>query len=91
MTPLTVGPRTSVELDRSVEDREEIREYFDGNPCCSLGPNKGACWIRVGGEKMLAARQESLDLVDIITNIFRVVEESSMSGKNKAQLTVLLS
>ena len=43
-------PSASVDLDRSVEDREEeavVREYFDGNPCCSLGSNKGACWTCV--------------------------------------------
>ena len=34
----------SVNLDRSVQDREEeaiVREYFDGSPCCALGPKKG--------------------------------------------------
>ena len=40
MTPLTV----SALLDKSVEDREEaiVREYFDGSPCCTLGPNRSA-------------------------------------------------
>ena len=63
----------SVNLDRSVQDREEealVREYFDGSPCCALGPKKGPCWIRGGREKFVQARQESLDLekkeVDLI-------------------------
>ena len=58
-------PCTSVDLDRSIEDRKEeaiISEYFDGNPCCSLGPNKSACWTRIVRERLLAARQESMDL-----------------------------
>ena len=58
-------PSTSDDLDRNVEDREEeaiVRRYFDGNPCCSLGPKKSACWSRVGQERLLAARQESMDL-----------------------------
>ena len=36
----------SVDLDRSIEDQKEeaiVCEYFDGNPCCSLGSNKSAC------------------------------------------------
>ena len=59
------GATASVNLDRSVEDREEedvLREYFDGSPCCSLGPNKGPCWVRAGRERFLHARQESLEL-----------------------------
>ena len=55
----------SVDLERNVEDREEeaiVREYFDGSPCCALGPKKGPCWIHPGLEKFLQARQESLDL-----------------------------
>lgn len=58
-------PSTSVDLDRSVEDQKEeaiVREYFDGSPCCSLGPNKSACWTLFGRERLLAARQESMDL-----------------------------
>ena len=45
------GARASVELHRSVEDREEeaiARECFDGSPYCALGPEKGFCWIHAG-------------------------------------------
>ena len=54
----------SLDLDKSVEDREEAigREYFDGSPCCTLGPNWSACWTRAGRERFLSARQESVDL-----------------------------
>ena len=55
----------SVDLDSSLEDREEeviVREYFDGSPCCALGPKKGPCWTHVGRHRFLHARQESLDL-----------------------------
>ena len=48
-----------------MEDREEeviVCEYFDGSPCCALGPNKGPCWTRVGQGRILLARQETLDL-----------------------------
>ena len=43
-------------------DEAIVREYFDGSPCCALGPKKGPCWIRGGREKFVQARQESLDL-----------------------------
>ena len=59
------GAIASSDLDKSVEDREEetvVHEYFDGSPCCTLGPNKSACWTRAGRERFLLARQESLDL-----------------------------
>ena len=59
------GASASVDLDRSMEDREEeaiVREYFDTTPCCTLGPNKSACWTRAGRERFLLARQESMDL-----------------------------
>ena len=44
------GACASVNLDRSVEDREEEAiacEYFDGSLCCALGPKKGPGWIRL--------------------------------------------
>ena len=53
------GGCASMDLDRSLEDREEdaiVREYFDGSPCCALGPKKGPCWICAGLEKFLQAR-----------------------------------
>ena len=58
------GASASGELDRSVEDREEVivREYFNGSPCCALGPNKGPCWTHAGRGRLLYARQESLNL-----------------------------
>ena len=62
---LLMAPCASVDLDRSVEDREEeaiVREYFNTTPCCTLGPNKSACWTRAGRERFLLARQKSMDL-----------------------------
>lgn len=59
------APYTSVNLDRSVEDREEatiVHEYFDGSPCCTLRHNKSACWTSAGQERFLLARQESMGL-----------------------------
>ena len=58
------GDGASVDLDRSVEDREEeviVRQYFEGSPCCALGRDKGPCWTLAGREKFLHARQESMD------------------------------
>ena len=48
-----------------MEDREEeviVCEYFDGSPCCALGPNKGPCWTCIGQGRILHAKQETLDL-----------------------------
>ena len=59
------GPIASVDLDKSAEDGEEealVRDFFNGEPCCTLGPNKSACWSRAGRERFLLARQNSLDL-----------------------------
>lgn len=59
------GDSASVDLDRSVEDREEeviVCQYFEGSPCCALGRDKGPCWTLAGREKFLHARQESMDL-----------------------------
>ena len=39
-----------------------MREYFNGSPCCALGPKKGPCWTHAGRHRFLHARQESLDL-----------------------------
>ena len=40
-----------------------MRDYFDGSPCRSLGPEKDPCWTHAGWEGFLnASRQESLDL-----------------------------
>ena len=63
------GPSTSVDIDRSVEDRDEavVNEFFNGEPCCTLGPNKNPCWSRAGHERFLAARQESLELEKKLT------------------------
>ena len=41
----------TVDLDKSVEDQAEeaiIRDFFDKEPCCTLGPNKSACWTQAG-------------------------------------------
>ena len=55
----------SVELDASFEDKEEeatVEAYFNGDPCCALGPEKSACWTRFGRDVFLAARRESLEI-----------------------------
>ena len=39
-----------------------MRDYFDGSPCCTFGPNKSACWKHAGRERFLLARRESQDL-----------------------------
>ena len=36
--------------------------FFDKEPCCTLGPNKSACWTQAGREKFLQARLESQEL-----------------------------
>ena len=63
MTMVMVPVLLSTLTEAWKTDKEAIaREYFDGSPCCALGPKKGPCWIRAGREKVLQARQESLEL-----------------------------
>ncbi len=60
------GPSTSlVDLDESVDDEEEqvlLEDFFNGDPCCSLGPDKTACWKLYGRESFKVARQDFLEL-----------------------------
>ena len=56
---------SSVDLDLSVEDMEEealLKNFFEGDPCCSLGTNKTPCWSYYGRDSFEAARQDSLEL-----------------------------
>ena len=39
-----------------------MRDFFNGEHCCTLGPNKSACWSRAGRERFLLARQNILDV-----------------------------
>ncbi len=60
---IVAGPSTSTLcLDESVEDKEEEEDFFDGDPCCSLGPDKTACWKHYGRESFKIARQDFLEL-----------------------------
>lgn len=52
-------------MPKTIEDQEEeliVCEFFSGEPCCTLGPNKSACWSQAGRETFLLARHESQGL-----------------------------
>ena len=38
------------DLDKSAEDREEaiVKAFFNGDPCCTSGLDKRACWTNAG-------------------------------------------
>ena len=88
------GASASVDLDRSLEDREEeviVREYFGGSPCCVLGPKKGPCGTHAGRQRFLHARQESLDLekkeLDLVV-LATLHASSSLPKDPSSQLTI---
>lgn len=56
----------SVDLDLSVEDKAEqadIDTFFGGEPCCTTGPDKSACWKYFGRENQWIWRREMLILL----------------------------
>ena len=67
-----------------------MRDYFDGSPCCSLGPEKGPCWTHAGRERFLnASRQESLDLEKEELDL--VVLANLRSSRSRLKVRELLS